>query len=194
MEQFYQKILFTKKKFSFKENGIDIDLKDNDGDFSLFIHFDRILSRNNIRISTKKRKRVLQIGLLFAGLTFLRGITAINSDINAMFAAIATSLIIAGIVYLYYYLTTVKYYSIPLEDNKVFQVFFNKPSKEEASAFIDEIYERRKTYYRDNYFFIDYENEKKKELSRMNWLLSENIISENEYNVVVDEINENIDQ
>jgi len=193
MEQFYQKTFSLKKKFTFKENGVDIDFKDSDGNFSLFINYDRILPRENTRVFTKHKKRILQIGLLLAGLTFLRGIISVNSDKHMTFAPIATSLIVAAIFYGYYYLTKVKYYAIGLEDNKRFQVIYNKPSHQAVLDFLDDLFERRKIYYRNEYFIINYENERKKEIDKMKWLLSEKVITENEFNVVLDEINENLD-
>jgi hypothetical protein len=42
MEPFSQKTLFLKKKYSFKENSINIDFTGTDGDFSLFIAFHKI--------------------------------------------------------------------------------------------------------------------------------------------------------
>ena len=72
-------------------------------------------------------------------------------------------------------------------------VLYNKPTNTDAEEFIDELFERRKQYYRDQYFHIDYENNKKNEIDKMKWLKSENIITESEYNVVLDEIEENIE-
>lgn len=194
MHDFYQKTFFVKKKFIFKENGIEIELKDSDGEFSLFIHFDRIMPRENIRVFSTQKKRVLRIGLVIAGLTFLRGITAVNKDQNIVYAVIAMALVIAGATYAYYYFTRVKYYAVALEDNKRFQVLYDTPSHSEVLDFINEVFERRKQYYRRQYFFIDYENDRKAELEKMKWLLSENVITENEFNVVVDEIDENIEK
>jgi hypothetical protein len=192
MEQFYQKTLFLKKKFTFEESGVEIEFKDSEGEFSLFIDFDKILPRKNIRIFSKQKKRVLRIGLILAALTFVRGLTAVNTNRNMTFAVIAMALIIAAITYGYYYFTQLKYYAIALDDNKRFQVLYNKPSHEAVVNFIDELYERRKVNYRNKYFFIEYENDRKKEIDKMNWLLSENIITENEFNVVIDEINEHV--
>ena len=39
MDNFFQKSFLHKKKFTFKNNGINIEFTDKDGDFSLFISF-----------------------------------------------------------------------------------------------------------------------------------------------------------
>lgn len=193
MEEFYQKKLFLKKKFTFKENGIDIAFTDKDGDFSLFIKFDRISPRENVRINTKRKAIILRFGLLAAFLTLSRGFLTANTNIKTTILIVLVSLFIAGATYAYYYLTQLKYFSVGLEDNKSFMVIYNKPSVEQAKEFIDEIFVKRKAYYRNQYFHIDYENSKKSEIEKMQWLKSEDIISDNELNVVLDEINENIE-
>ena len=76
---------------------------------------------------------------------------------------------------------------------KTFIVLYDKPTKIEAEQFIDQIFEKRKEYYREQYFHIAYENDKKTEIDRMKWLKSEDIISDSELNVVIEEIEENID-
>jgi hypothetical protein len=90
-------------------------------------------------------------------------------------------------------LTQIKYYAVGLEDNKNFMVLYDKPTKIEAEEFIDQIFLSRKQYYREQYFHIDYDNDKKAEIDRMKWLRSEDIISEKEFIVVIEEIEENIE-
>jgi len=192
MEEFFQKTLFLKKRFIFKENGVDIEFSDRDGDFSMFIGFDRIASRNNVRINTKRKRLVLRYGLLAAALILARGLLTINTDFKTTIVVIALAVFIAGGAYAYYYFTQLKYYSVGLEDKKIFMVIYNKPSIAEAKEFLDELFERRKQYYRDEYFYINYENTKKSEADKMKWLRSEDVISDNEFNVVIDEINANV--
>lgn len=71
-------------------------------------------------------------------------------------------------------------------------ILYNKPNKASCDNFINKIFEERKVYYRANYFFINYENDKDTELNKMQWLLKEEVITENEYNVVHDEIIKNL--
>ena len=193
METFFQRTLFLKKKFTFKNNGINIDFTDKDGDFSMFISFDRITSRENVRVNTKRKRLILRYGLLAAFLTLARGFLTAQTDTKATLIIVLVAIFIAGVAYAYYYLTQVKYYAVGLEDNKTFMVLYDKPTKIEAEQFIDQIFEKRKEYYREQYFHIAYENDKKTEIDRMKWLKSEDIISDSEFNVVIEEIEENID-
>ena len=128
MEEFYQRKLFLKKKFVFKSNGIDIELKDNDGDFSLFVPFDKIGSRNDIRTFTKKKKTILRLGLGLTALTLFKGIISIGTDTRAFLAATATAAIVAIMFCGYYYFTYLKYYAVPLTSGKFFHVLCSSPS------------------------------------------------------------------
>jgi hypothetical protein len=190
MDDFYQRNLFIKKKFTFRENGIEIEFKDGDGDFSLSIDFDKIGPRKGTRVFSKKKKTILRIGLALALLTFIKGLVSIGTDQRAFFAAIATAAIIVIIFYGYYHFTLLKYYAIPITNGKHFQVLYNSPSNAAANQFIDDIYERRKNYLRSEYFNIDFENDRKKELNKMRWLFDEDIINESELEVVTAEIND----
>ena len=190
MNSFTQKTFGLKKKYTFNEKGIEIEFTDKDGDFSFFINFDNISPRENVRIHTKRKANVLKYGLIIALLTLIRGFLTAKTDLQTTFIVISLSLLIGIGTYVYYHLTKMKYYSVGLEDGKITRILYNKPTVEGAEEFIDEIFKRRKQYYRDNYFKIDYENEKQSELDKIKWLKSENIITENEFNVVVDEINE----
>ena len=193
MEQFFQKAIFIKKKFTFKEKGVNIDFTDKNGDFSMFIRYDRISSKENVRVNTRRKALVWRFGLLAAFLTLTRGFLTATTDAKTTVTVVCVALFIAAATYAYYYFTQVKYYAVKLNDDKVFMVLYNKPTIEEAKRFIDELFERRKQYYRDRYFNIDYENDKRTELDWMKWLRSENIITESEFDVVVEEINENIE-
>lgn len=65
----------------------------------------------------------------------------------------------------------------------------NNPNQEVFEQFVDAIFEARKRNYREHYFYINEENDKKTELSRMKWLLKEHIITDEEYEDMIDEIN-----
>jgi len=58
MDEFYQRKLFLKKRFIFTEKGIEIEFKDNDGEFSLFVPFDKVGPREDIRVFTRKKKSI----------------------------------------------------------------------------------------------------------------------------------------
>jgi len=194
MDEFYQRKLFLKKRFIFTEKGIEIEFKDNDGEFSLFVPFDKVGPREDIRVFTRKKKSILRLGLALTALTLFKGIISIGTDQRAFFAATATAAIVGIIFYGYYYLTSLKYYAVPLTTGKHFQVISNVPSTYDVDTFIDEIYQRRNDFYRDKYFSIDYDNDPGSELSRMKWLFDEGIISAGELEDAVAKINEDIEE
>ncbi len=192
MNTFKQGKLFIKKGYTFKEDGLDFYSKDYDGEFTKFIHFNEIEPRNKCRIYTEKYPKILQGGLLLAVAALLRGLLTNDIDLKK-------SLIITGIVAFFglvtilaYFIFRIKYFLIELEDETQIFVLLDSPSKQKMEEFIDELFKRRRTYYREQYFYINYESERQKELDKMKWLRNEDIISENEFLVVVDEINESL--
>ena len=193
METLKQKSILIKKEFTFRENGIEIQTKDHEGDFSVFIKFDRILPRQYIRTHTKSKRIVLRVGLLLALLTFSRGLLTSKADTTSTLAVVLAAAIVAGSTLGYFFVTRVKYYLIDLEDNKCFFVLVNKPNSITVNNFIDEIFERRRKYFRVNFFQIDFDNTRTSEIEKMKWLKSEEIITQSEFEVVVEEINETLE-
>lgn len=194
MDEFYQRKLFLKKRFIFTDKGIEIEFKDNDGDFSLFVPFDKVGPRTDIRVFTRKKKTILRLGLALTALTLFKGIISIGTDQRAFFAATATAAIVAVIFYGYYYFTSLKYYAVPLTTGKHFQVIGDAPSAHEVDEFMDELYQRRNDYLRGKHFFINYDNDAEGELNRMQWLFDEGIISAGEFEVAASKINESINE
>lgn len=188
MRHFFQKNFFIKKKFTFTENGIDQEFSDNDGTFSLFVRYEDILSKEYVKVNTKKKGNVLKFGLLISLLTLLRGFIIGKSDWQTTVIVVILSLLIALGTYLYYSLTKEIYYSIRMKE-KFFQVLYDKPSPLEAKKFVDEIFERRKKYFRDKYFIVNNKNYKEDEIDKFEWLKSENFITVQEYNDSLNKIN-----
>ena len=192
MNEFRQSKLFIKMSFKFNEEGIDYNTKDLDGEFSKFIHFNDIEPRKKCRLYTEKYPRLLHFGLLASIIAFMYLLMNSTGHLNTSII-VGTILLTCGILLvLAYFLIQITYYLIELEDETQLFVIFNRPSEKKMDDFIDEVFLRRKKYYREQYFYINYEGTKEKELGRMSWLKDENIISHNEYNVVVDEINDNL--
>ena len=135
----------------------------------------------------------MRVGLLLALLTFSRGLLTSKADTTSTLAVVLAAAIVAGSTLGYFFVTRVKYYLIDLEDNKCFFVLVNKPNSITVNNFIDEIFERRRKYFRVNFFQIDFDNTRTSEIEKMKWLKSEEIITQSEFEVVVEEINETLE-
>jgi len=107
--------------------------------------------------------------------------------------AIIWIVIIFTYIYLVDIFTLVKNVCIPIsEGNRVKYLYFfeNIPSKTTGYEIVESIYKARANNYRERYFRIVESNGKEMELGRMEWLLTEQIISKSEYALIVDLIEE----
>jgi hypothetical protein len=191
MENFKQHKYFTRKTFTFKDDGVEMFTKEMDGEYSKLIHYDDMKPRSESRIYTEKYPKFLQTGLVITAIGLIRALT-VTEDVWRMILALTISAIIGLIVVGLYYTIHINYYLIELEDDTQMFIIRDKPNQKAAEEFIDLVFEKRKAFYRDKYFYINYEGDKEKELNRMFWLKSEKLISNNEYNVVIDEIHEKL--
>lgn len=155
------------------------------------IPFTRILSRGKLLHRTEHYPLILQITAFLVAVGVLR--SAIIYPSNLDFALGTGTILLLGLLgFLVFRLVKTEYIGLPLDEEEAIFFLKNHPSDVEVEQFFDAIYQARKNFIRKEFFFIDYEGERRTELSRMKWLRTENIISENEYLVVVDEINENL--
>jgi hypothetical protein len=105
---------------------------------------------------------------------------------------VGVGILIALFSFLLYRLIRSRYFCVAIDGGPAMFLLLNEPGEKTVEEFVDSLFEARKACYRKEYFFIDYRGKRREELNRMQWLRSEGVISENEYLVVVDEINENL--
>lgn len=191
MEEFKQRQLFVRKKFTFKDDGVEMYTREFGGDeTTMLIQYKDMEPRNHTRIYTEKYPKILQSGFILLVISLVNGLLSSGANVQRVAIISSLSAVFGILTVLAYYVLKVKYLLVELENETQMFIILNKPSKAKMNEFVDELYERRKNNYRENYFYINYDNEKEKELGKMNWLLGEGIISQGEYDVVVDEINE----
>lgn len=155
------------------------------------IPYTRIMSRSKILNRTERYPLILQITAFLVAVGVLRSALIYPSNFDFLLGVCA-SLLLGLVGFLVFRLVKTEYIGLPLDDEEAIFFLRNHPSEMEVQQFFDAIYQARREFIRKEFFFIDYEGERRSELSRMKWLRTENIISENEYLVVVDEINENL--
>lgn len=155
------------------------------------IPFTRIMARSKILNRTERYPLILQISAFLVAVGILRSALIYPSNLDFLLG-VGASLLLGLVGFLVFRLVKTEYIGLPLDDEEAVFFLRNHPSEIEVQQFFDAIYQARRDFIRKEFFFIDYEGERRAELSRMKWLRTENIISENEYLVVVDEINENL--
>lgn len=188
MRIFQQRYFFHKKTFSFQADGLLMETAEPGGGYSRFIHYNDIGSLHKKRMYTSKKPKLLWFGAVMASVTLAHGIL-IQAEWQQIALAIGCLLLVAC---LSYYFNAVTYVLLDAGDNDAIYILHNRPNKQTVQQFIDEVYASRKKYYRDNYFCIHFENTRAAEASRIHWLRQENIISQSEYEVVMEEIEDKL--
>ncbi len=174
--EFKQKTLFEKRSFVLKKNGIQCHSKDASGDSEYFVSYEDITQ--NIRNQYDKSARLFYITLSFAVFSVI-GI-AYEMITGANLRPLGFWIIMTVIIGAFYQITKKRYKIIMLNNGTGLFMFKNKPNENAVNAFIEQIYEHKRQYLRDQYFYIDPQKDNAAELKRLNWLLNENAITEQE--------------
>jgi len=186
-----QKHFWIRKQVTLLSDGVHYYSKDQDNETDIKIEFDQVASRDKCFLKTERYIRVLHVSWFVTAVGILRSAVLYPSNFD-FFIGVLVSLGLGILGFLLYRQVKTQYFCILLTDNSAMFLLQRDPSVKEVASFTDGLYEQRKAFFRKIYFFIDYDGERKQELGRMKWLFEENIITENEYLVVVDEINENL--
>lgn len=116
MKEFRQRKLFVKMSFKFKEDGIDFQSKDLDGEFSKFIHFNDIEPRKKCRLYTEKFPKLLHSGLVITAIALIRGLMTSTDDMKKVIVVSSIVMSFGVLTILAFFIVRIKYYLIELED------------------------------------------------------------------------------
>lgn len=183
-----QRKLWIRKVHILKPDGLQTHTQDLEIDSTIFIPFSDIDSRKKTRIYSRKKVEIFYAGALLVLFGLVIFATELYKGFEHAFRAGLPVVILGLLVFGFYILNQIKYFLVPMDNGQMIYFLYNNPSAERLKAFINALYEARKLKYREIYFKIDLENDKQKELSRMSWLLSEQIISQDEYEEIVEQI------
>ena len=186
MIELKQKIVIEERNFKLTDEGLEMFCDDIEGKNNSVYAFDEF--SNETRDYTEKFPKLIYFGVLLLLAGYIR--TAILID-KSFATSLLSGQLLAGlgaVLILIYYFYQVDYKLLCLDNEKQVFIIADKPSKEEVLEFIKTFYEMRKTDYRNRYFKINFENEKEKEIDRMKWLRKEEIITDNEFEFMLEEI------
>lgn len=189
MKELQQRKLFIQKHFIIRRGGVECYKKNLETDTYEFIAFSDFEERKKSRRNTVKYPALFFIGLFIVLLGLVRASLLLDANYQKSILAGGLTILVGVIIIFIYRLVQIRYVLIPLEDDKQLYMLSDNPNTADFEAFVDAMYEARKRNYRETYFYINEENDKRTELSRMKWLLNENIITEEEYEDMIDEIN-----
>lgn len=189
VKELKQQRLLLEKHFFVKRGGIECRTQNLKSDQSEFIPFADFEERAKARNYTAKYPIIFFVGFFFMLLGLARAALLLDENYTKSILAGGIMIFLGIGMLVIYRLVQIKYFLVQLEDNKRLYMLLDKPNKADFNEFVDVMYEARRRNYRENYFYINDESDKRTELSRMKWLLNENIITEEEYENIMEEIN-----
>lgn|GEM_PF-6105093 len=189
VKELKQRTLFAEKHFIIQRNGVDYYKKNFETDSHEFISFADFEERKKSRKYAVKHPIIFFIGLGIILIGLLRASLLLDAHYSKSLLAGGLTISLGLFILLLYRLVQTNCFLIALEDDKRMFMLLNKPNQEDFENFLEAMYEARRRNYRENYFYVNEENDKRTELSRMKWLLNEDIITKEEYEDIVDEIN-----
>lgn len=141
---------------------------------------------------TVRRGNILLVGafLVMLNLTVLSAFLASQPGLwpTYLIQGIVSSAVIASLAWLVFFLSSKTLLIIKTVSGREIEFFSQGKSKEALALFLEDLYATRNVFFRTNFFFIDYESSRESELEKMQWLLEEGVITESEFEVVKEEI------
>lgn len=189
MKELHQRKLFIAKHFIIRRGGIECHTRNLETDKYEFIPFADFEERKKARKHTVKYPILFFIGIFFILLGLVRASLLLDDNYIKSLLAGGITIFLGLIMVTLYQFLQIKYLRIQLEDDKHLLLLLDNPNQKAFDRFIESMYEARRRNYRETYFYINEENDKRTEVSRMKWLLNENIITAEEYEGIMEEIN-----
>ena len=177
-----QKSRFKTEAYKITETGLETYLKDYEGVFTRFYHFDDFSRRTN-RTFTETEPKFLKIGIgiITLGIIIFKCSKFFENIENVLMLSGLISAIVGLCLVAYFFLNRKQNILLEMDNDEQVFILMDKPNKVEVEEFIETFYKKRKEYYRERYFYIDFKGKREQEISRIKWLKDEDIISKIEY-------------
>jgi len=174
-----QQYLGESRQFFLEPNRIRLITKNLNGENEYYIGYESISTTT--RTITQQNGRVLLIAIAFGFFTLI-GLILDFITIHSEFTGVAILFGSAALVFFCLHLYQKRrYFIVDLNNKKSILFIANKPSPEQLASFIKSLYEQRRNFYRKKYFIVDSDDEPEEQLGRLKWLLSQEVISEAEF-------------
>lgn len=190
MKRLLQRHFFSKRIASLREHGLELEIRDISLETTHFFAYQEITKES--RRVTVRRGAILFVGavLVLVNLTLLSALLSRQPDkwVDFLLYAAITSAVISVLAWLVYLLSAKSLLILKTTTGREIELFNHKAGQQGLAEFLTDLYTARNTYFRSNFFFIDYESNREAELDKMAWLLEEGVITESEFEVVKEEI------
>lgn len=176
--EIHQKTLFEKRSFFLLDNKLKLYLKNPEGEYENYISYENL--KNEVKIYCRKIPQLFYLTLAissFAVCSFLYSIFT-DEDFTYTYTSAVAIAIIIGVLYR---IKQQNYIIIETFDSKKIIFLKDKPSREVLHLFLKRLWQQRKLYLREKYFYINPSNDLQQEIERLRWLLEQNVITKKEF-------------
>jgi len=172
-----------KKSFFLGADKLRAVEKDGGGEIEFYTDYEDI--RRQTRKYYKRRPGALFCAIFCALVALFHIVTSLFTDWQIFWTVLCLSL--AAVFAAMHLLTRRHYIIIDLYGDRCLFLFASSPSSEAVTEFLEDLYRRRDDYLRENYLYINPDNDRRTEMSRLKWLLREGVITDREYESALDE-------
>lgn len=173
-----QRYLNERREFFLEPDRIRLHTKDMDGETETFIDYESITPTT--RLITRQNGRLYVAAISF-GIFALVGFVLNFAGISALMRWAPLWGVASVILFGFHFYKRRRYFLVDLKNDRSIFFIADRPSKDAVKEFIQSMYESRKKYLRDRYFATNPISEPENELRKFQWLLTEGVISETEF-------------
>jgi len=189
--QLKQKTLFQQRVFTLGQSALRLDVQDLNGSTSIDVSYENLLQ--DVGESTRRYANLFFAGVcttvIAAGYLLLQ---VLGFGDEEMASAILW-LFFSSILFITYFSLEQNFLLIKTAHNSPIEFIWTKSGQSELDTFVAELMLRRRSYLRKLYYYVDPNNVHQDELRRLTWLHEEGAISEEEWRLSVDQLNEDLE-
>lgn len=175
--ELHQKTLLEKRSFFLLSNKLKVYLKDAEGEHENYITYESL--KGEAKISCRRNPKLLF--LMMAMFTFSVCILLQSLIINQGFGYVIFPLVIAILAGFLYRFRQQNYIVLETCDRRKVVFLRDRPNRQALEKFLTLLWQYRKQYLREKYFYIDGDRDLQQQTERLRWLLEQNVISKSEY-------------
>lgn len=175
--ELHQKALLEKRSFFLLPNKLKLYLKDTEGEYENYIAYENL--RNEAQICCRKNSKLLFITMATTSfaICILLQILLTNQGFKLIIVPIIISILFAVL----YQLKKQNYLIVETFDRRKVIFLKDKPNRQALENFLSQLWQYRKKYLRQKYFYINHNHDLQQQTERLRWLLEQNIITKAEF-------------
>ncbi|MEM6613772.1 MAG: hypothetical protein AAF652_16235 [Cyanobacteria bacterium P01_C01_bin.72] len=175
--ELHQRTLLEKRSFFLLSNKLKLYLKDAEGEHENYVTYESL--KGEAKISCRQNPKLLF--LMMAMFTFSVCILLQSLMINRGFGYVILPLVIAILAGFLYRFRQQNYIILETCDRRKVIFLRDRPNRQALEKFLTLLWQYRKQYLREKYFYIDEDRDLQQQTERLRWLLEQNVISKSEY-------------